>query len=279
MLVITAALTSCAPTANIEQEEAALMAVGREWGKTGGDIDKFTSFLAPDARLSYWGAPAIEGEDAIRTAIGSLMETPNFKMTWQPARATVAASGDLGYTIGAFTMVFQNSAGMTITENGKQQTTWKKIDGVWKVIEDTGTSDAPLPVLSQPAMVSAADVKWLDGPPTLPAGTKLAILSGDPSADGPFTVRVRFPAGARIAPHWHPTDEHVTVLAGTIAVGMGRAWNGKAMSDLSPGSYVVTAATMPHFALARTATTIQVSGLGPFVQNYVNPGDDPSKHR
>ena len=84
------------------------MAVATEWEKTGSDIDKFTSFLAPNARLSYWSAPAIGGIEAIRNVIGPLMKTPDFKMTWPPTHATVAASGYLGYAIGTFTMIFQN---------------------------------------------------------------------------------------------------------------------------------------------------------------------------
>jgi hypothetical protein len=71
------------------------------------DIDKFTSFLAPNARLSYWGGPAIEGIESIRNVIGPLMKTPDFKMTWQPTYAIVSASGDLGYTIMARAAVCQ----------------------------------------------------------------------------------------------------------------------------------------------------------------------------
>ncbi|HET9704943.1 MAG TPA: cupin domain-containing protein [Vicinamibacterales bacterium] len=77
--------------------------------------------------------------------------------------------------------------------------------------------------------------------------------------------------------HWHPNDERVTVLSGTLAVGMGQTWDDATMTDLTAGSYVVTSATMVHYALAKTLTTIQVSGMGPFVTNYVNPADAPSK--
>ena len=253
------------------------MAASTDWGKTGNDIDTFTSFLAPEARLSYSGAPAIEGIEAIRNVIGPLMKTPDFKMIWQPTRATVAASGDLGYTIGTFTMIFQNANGMLITETGKQQTTWKKINGEWKVIEDTGTSNAPLPVLSRPVIVPAGDVKWMDAPPFLNAGAKMAVLVGDPSKPEPFTIRLQMPNGYKIAPHTHPTDEHVTVLSGTLVAAMGKAWDDKAMSEFAAGSYAVVGADMPHYATAKGTTVVQVHGVGPFSVNYVNPSDDPSK--
>jgi ketosteroid isomerase-like protein len=275
--VVAVVAVSCAERVNVQQEEAELMAATTDWGRTGNDIDKFTSYLAPDARLSYWGAPAIEGLEAIRNVIGPLMKTPAFTMTWQPTRATVATSGDLGYTIGTFTMIFQNANGMSITETGKQQTTWKKINGEWKVIEDTGTSNAPLPVLSLPVMVPAGDVKWMDAPPSLNAGAKMAVLSGDPRKPEPFTIRLQMPNGYKIAPHTHPTDEHVTVLSGAFVAATGKAWDDPAIGEFAAGSYAVMAAGMPHYATAKGTTVVQVHGVGPFDIYYVNAADDPSK--
>jgi quercetin dioxygenase-like cupin family protein len=84
------------------------------------------------------------------------------------------------------------------------------------------------------------------------------------------------PAGYKIAPHTHPTDEHVTVLSGTLALGMGDGL-GKATQDLPAGGYVLLPADMRHFAIATTAVVVQVSGAGPFALTYVNPADDPTK--
>ena len=79
---------------------------------------------------------------------------------------------------------------------------------------------APLaPLAAQVASGNA--VKWGPAPPFFPAGAKFAVLQGDPSAAGEYTVRLRMPAGYVIAPHWHPTDEHVTVVSGTMLLGMG----------------------------------------------------------
>lgn len=83
------------------------------------------------------------------------------------------------------------------------------------------------------------------------------------------------PAGYKIAPHWHPTDEHVTVLSGTFALGMGEKFDPTALKDLSSGGYGLMPAQMRHFAMAKTAATIQVHGIGPFALSYVNPADDP----
>jgi len=121
------------------------------------------------------------------------------------------------------------------------------------------------------------DIKWGDPPPIFERGASFAVLSGDPGQPGPFVVRLKLPPGYKIAPHWHPTDEHVTVLSGTFAAGMGEKFDELAMKNLPVGSYALLPAEMRHYAMAKTAAVIQVHGIGPFVLTYVNPADDPSK--
>lgn len=125
--------------------------------------------------------------------------------------------------------------------------------------------------------LTPADVKWGPAPPTLQKGAELAVISGNPAAAGPFVIRLKMPAGYRIAPHWHPTDEHVTVISGTFALGMGDKVDAKAMKEMGAGSYGMLPAEMRHYAMAKTAAIVQVHGTGPFVLNYVNTADDPSK--
>jgi hypothetical protein len=67
----------------------------------------------------------------------------------------------------------------------------------------------------------------------------------------------------------------VTVISGTFSLGMGEKW--AAMKDLPPGGYALLPAGMRHYAMAKTAETVQVHGMGPFALTYVNPADDPSK--
>lgn len=121
-------------------------------------------------------------------------------------------------------------------------------------------------------------VKWGPGPPALPAGAEAAILAGDPSTAGqPFTVRLRLPDGYTIPPHWHPVDEHVTVLGGTLMMGLGEKLDAAAMRSMPAGSFGLMPKEVRHFAKARGETTIQVNALGPFEVTYVNPDDDPRK--
>ena len=74
-------------------------------------------------------------------------------------------------------------------------------------------------------MITPNDVKWGPAPPALPAGAQIAVLSGDPSKAEPFTIRLKAPDGYKIMPHWHPTDENVTVLEGTFAMGVGEKFD------------------------------------------------------
>lgn len=131
---------------------------------------------------------------------------------------------------------------------------------------------APTHILMAPAVA-----KWGDPPPVFEKGMSFSVVSGDPGKPGLYVVRAKMPAGYKIAPHWHPTDEHVTVLSGTLALGMGEKFDKASMKDLPAGGYALLPAEMRHFAMATTETTIQVHGQGPFALTYVNPADDPGK--
>src|SRR5947209_915068 len=68
-------------------------------------------------------------------------------------------------------------------------------------------------------VVNPADLQWGDAPPGLPPGAKLAVLNGDPNKAGSFTVRVKAPAGYKVPPHTHPTDERLTISARPFTIG------------------------------------------------------------
>ena len=129
-----------------------------------------------------------------------------------------------------------------------------------------------------PAHVAVApdEIKWGPAPPSLPPGAQLAVIEGDPSKPGvEFTIRGKFPDGYKVPPHWHPTDERVTVLEGTFGVGVGAKFDPAAGKLLSAGGYAAMPKGVRHFAWAVGETVIQVSGIGPFEVNYVNKADDP----
>jgi ketosteroid isomerase-like protein len=272
VLVLFAA--GCGPSANVEQERNTLLALDREWSQSTKDTDKFLSYFAPDASAYPQGMPVSTGIAAIRETFATMSSMPGFSLSWTPTKADVSAAGDLGYTVGTYEMSMTGAS-----EKGKYVTTWKKQPGgEWKAVEDIFNADTPPKAPSTPHVMAAPSaLKWGDAPPSLPPGAKLAVVSGDPTQAVPFVIRAQMPAGYRIAPHWHPTDEHVTVLSGTVALGMGETFDQSALKDVPSGGYFVAPAEMRHFFASKTAATIQVHGMGPLAINYVNPADDPSR--
>src|SRR5262245_35459009 len=127
-------------------------------------------------------------------------------------------------------------------------------------------------------MLGPQDIRWQPAPPVLPAGAEIAVLDGDPGKAGQsFVIRLKFPDRYRIAPHWHPTDENIAVIQGTFRLGMGDAAAETAMHTLPAGSFAKMPREVRHFATTTGETIVQIHGAGPFVINYVNPSDDPSK--
>ncbi len=127
------------------------------------------------------------------------------------------------------------------------------------------------------APVNPDAVKWGPVPAVLPKGAEMAVISGDPSKDGLYVIRLKMPAHYKLPAHNHPTTEYVTVLSGNFHIGMGDKLNPKKSVALHAGGFAEAPAGMNHYAWAATAAIVQVHGQGPFAITYVNPADDPSK--
>jgi quercetin dioxygenase-like cupin family protein len=90
-------------------------------------------------------------------------------------------------------------------------------------------------------------------------------------------MRAKFPAGYRVPPHWHPTDENLTIISGSLAIGTGDTFDEASLKTLGAGDFVRMPKQMHHYATAKEAVTFQVHGMGPFAVTYVNANDDPRK--
>jgi quercetin dioxygenase-like cupin family protein len=123
--------------------------------------------------------------------------------------------------------------------------------------------------------VNASQLKWGPAPEFIPTGAQLAVLSGDPSKEGLYVVRLKLPRGYKIAAHNHPTAEMVTIISGDFHLGMGDKLDEKKGMRLTAGGYAEAPAKMNHCASASSPTIVQVHGQGPFAVTYVNPADDP----
>ena len=117
-------------------------------------------------------------------------------------------------------------------------------------------------------------------PSFIPPGAQLAVLEGNPLASsGDYTVRLKMPDGYRIAPHWHPLRENVTVISGSFKVGMGDHFDESSMMSFPAGSFAYLDPDMHHYAMAKGEVVVQIHGMSPVQFNYINPEDDPSKKR
>jgi quercetin dioxygenase-like cupin family protein len=139
------------------------------------------------------------------------------------------------------------------------------------------TAAPPHAAESHHTVVAADAVKWGPAPPSLPPGAQAAALLGSPAKEGPFVLRLKFPAGFTVPPHRHSKDEFVTVISGAFAVASGEKLDRAALKPLPPASFVHLPAGMPHYAFAEVETVVQINGVGPFDVSYVDPSDDPRK--
>jgi hypothetical protein len=120
------------------------------------------------------------------------------------------------------------------------------------------------------------------GPPPafVAPGATLAVIEGNPmAATGDYVVRLKIPDGYKVAPHWHPKRENVTVISGTLKVGMGDKFDETKMMSFAAGSFAYLDPSMHHYAMGSGETVLQINGTAPFKINYVDPNDDPSKKK
>lgn len=109
--------------------------------------------------------------------------------------------------------------------------------------------------------VTLESIKWS----ALGAGQRFAVISGSPNTEGsPFVVRLKLADGVKVAAHWHPVDEHITVVTWTFYKGMGEKFNESLSKEMPSGSYGLMPKKMRHFAWAKGETDIQITGIGPF---------------
>jgi hypothetical protein len=122
----------------------------------------------------------------------------------------------------------------------------------------------------KPIIVTPDSVKWMPGTGQIPATVGVAVLEGDPSKAGPFTMRLNIPDGTKFGVHYHDDTERVTVISGTFMAGVGTTFDATKMMALPAGSYCVLPAGVRHFAMAKGPTVVQVSGNGPFAMKTDN---------
>jgi hypothetical protein len=128
-------------------------------------------------------------------------------------------------------------------------------------------------------VLNGDQIIWGPAPPNFPAGAQFVVLQGDPSKAGEiFTIRLRFPNGYVLPPHFHPTPEYVTVIRGTFLAGMGENFSRDRLVPYNQNGFATMPVSTPHYAMMRGITEVQVHAIGPFALTYVHPEDDPTRH-
>ena len=149
------------------------------------------------------------------------------------------------------------------------------LPAAWAADKAADKGAAPAPAMAM--YMNPSEIKWGDAPPVLPKGAKMAVLSGDPGKAGPFVARLQVPASYKIPPHYHSTDEDLTVISGSFHLGEGDKMETKGAHEMKAGGFHHLPAKTHHYAFSKGASVVQINAMGPFDIVYIDPKDDPSK--
>lgn len=113
---------------------------------------------------------------------------------------------------------------------------------------------------------------------SMPPGATAAVLEGNPSEPGDFTMRIKFPPDYDIPVHVHPQTERVTVLEGTLYLAVGETFDRERVPALPEGALKVMDAGVPMYGFTKDEpAVIQLNGRGPWGIQYLDPEDDPRR--
>ncbi len=102
----------------------------------------FLRYAAADAVMLPENQNAVKGLDGIRKQFAGF--PAGATLAWKPFNADVAASGDLGYTLGTYELRGNDADGKPTVRYGKYCSVWKRqADGSWKWVVDVGTPSPP----------------------------------------------------------------------------------------------------------------------------------------
>ena len=125
------------------------------------------------------------------------------------------------------------------------------------------------------SVVRDKDLTWSPAAAPLPPGAEIAVLAGDPGQPGPFTYRLKMPAGFRIPPHVHPAAERVMVVRGRLGIGSGEDFDESRLEWLTRGDFFAIGEGVAHYGLCRAGCIIEIDAVGPWGLTYVDPADAP----
>jgi len=130
-------LTACSGNNESGSLQQELMEVDRSFSRLSSESgmnQAFSSYCAADGVLLRSGSMPVVGYEAI-TGLLDKTDDSTFTLTWEPMHATVARSGELGYTYGVYTLKIKSTDHI---EKGTYLSIWTRENGAWKFVLDTG---------------------------------------------------------------------------------------------------------------------------------------------
>jgi quercetin dioxygenase-like cupin family protein len=123
--------------------------------------------------------------------------------------------------------------------------------------------------------ILSEDVDWKPFA-AFPPAVRLAVMVGQPSEPGPYTIRVKAPHGEKLMPHKHPEDRVYTVISGVFYIGLGDEFDETKLEAYPPGAVIILPGNTPHFHWAKSGEYItQITAMGPLGLEYLSAKDDP----
>ena len=105
---------------------------------------------------------------------------------------------------------------------------------------------------------------------TLPSGRRNIYLAGMRNKEGFYVERSIFHAGYKGLPHVHNGDIYVTIISGSVHVGLSDRYDTTAQVPVyGPGSFLIIKADQPHYEWFTEECTMQIEGIGPNETFYV----------
>jgi ketosteroid isomerase-like protein len=128
---------------DIEAEKKEIWESNQEWYRLENDkkVDKiFEKFIDDDIIFQVPGMPQFVGKEAVYSFMKEFIENVLVSVEGKPTRLEVAESGELAYDLGNSTAKVMGPDGPA-DDKQKYLIVWKKIEGKWKAIAGSFSSD------------------------------------------------------------------------------------------------------------------------------------------
>ena len=115
---------------------------------------------------------------------------------------------------------------------------------------------------TSPTVMTPDNIKWTPGT-GMNAGQMVAVLYGNPDKPGPFVIRIKSPDGYKVSPHYHASDENITVVQGTLLLGFGDTLDATKTTAVPTGGFYSIPKGVHHYATTKGETIVEISSMGP----------------